>query len=1447
MVNFKELTLLVVSISEVLWTVIAWTEAGGAPNSIITDTYSKDIVKAIDVNMSSALTFYEGGKRFLWVTDEFGDYTHESNTAVDQSPSFPDSYTIAGEFQMSSIKYAVASTNVFAISSLESTHSKQISIFDPIKRTPFPLFMVEYLEDVQPQEPLLVEGSNYVVIGAAVRPTQASLSLIKNCTTQVVCNIGYFALMINQHVVKADYTARFSNESVIYTSVARVYSSINHIEWRDASVDNLAKIIYYGGPGANYLEAINLPYMYKIKTVSFGDIGSQLTGVEITDDALLIAIGVKDYSSTKLKILSCSTNQELRVFPIDSSSPLDLVIKAMSFSHLILGRVDTISSIYIWNIDNQNYIQTKTDTTKFIQSIGIDNKRRFLVPLSKVLIISVCSSNSSENIAGLDGCGKCIMGTYFDPTTVTCIPCHSSCQGCITGESYSCTSCTAPFVLNTTNNPLSINGTCEIHCNSGTYVYMNTSCQTCYYTCKECINGTSSGCTSCKVTYLFFEGQCVKSCIPGTFEINNTCQKCDPTCKECVSGSRISCISCREDSFMMYSSEKTGSCDSTCPSGTYAEISSRSCKNCDTSCSECIDFGPKACSKCRFPNVLVIDECLESCPSKMYKSDSYCFYCDPICNECKAGTSSDCTSCLTGQFLFNGKCFNTCPFGTYENSGNCYKCDPSCQECFGIGINSCNSCAGTKMLANNTCLDVCPDGSYGSANICWSCHESCSTCSREKDTDCLSCTNNLFFYLRRCLQNCPASTYASKGTCNECHISCKECFGDLDTQCSACSTPFYLQEYSCLRECSKGYTLINQVCYPCDNNCQTCEPGHSQTCLSCPQNHVLYKGRCLLECPIKTYQDYEIGVCKDCNQSCGSCSSAHYCESCDLNSTNVFFFNSACLEFCPSSTYNIGNICKMCSPGCKECIDDKQCLKCEPKSNKPILYNSSCLSILPERVYFDDEFNSYQDCNNEKKFTIIPESCNKICNTPQVLYLGKCLEQCPKDYMNNASECKEIKGFKYLSFRFIEDRSSYFESNYDAAFKIQFIDIQINRTLDNSTAALIQINDLDFEVKADSKNIGIKIVKKNEEFFGLLNFSNLTSEDTELIIILKDDLIDLKELLVIKEGVQKIHIEIPLFPSEQTKGIISKSRIGLSNGNTATTGLEIASIGTLIFNFDPSGVLMRIPLSAKLFSRLSLIDVYYGSLLDPILLQASTLFSKSSQSENDSVRIMENGWKGRLSKANITLRIVSKLSYKILLYLIAWVLRLAVTIVWKHIADEDVLSPTIVRLIYYEKRIHFVAFTLIVSDGVFLIARALLHGKICSLETNISFLILVLLIIDFLLLFKDINEVDERSEFNHKKREEFREKIDRNTKESNKSEISTMQDPTIEQDIELPMIIPVAWVSEKEAIILGYKLYIDYEYMRGLVEFDEAVFNFRSISLNQKKVYFYIWNLFYIS
>lgn len=177
------------------------------------------------------------------------------------------------------------------------------------------------------------------------------------------------------------------------------------------------------------------------------------------------------------------------------------------------------------------------------------------------------------------------------------------------------------------------------------------TCSPCHSTCQECWDGEKNSCTVCiPGLNLRNDGTCKPKCPKGQYSSSTTkwrCQGCHPTCKECFKGGKYNCLSCSDPSYMLL---PDGSCSDKCPKFQYQ--SEKTCLECHQDCESCFGGFKTSCIKCKNDFIMSTElECIPECKEQSYKFNAtHCKPCASGCKKCKGGEIDDCLECLDTVF-----------------------------------------------------------------------------------------------------------------------------------------------------------------------------------------------------------------------------------------------------------------------------------------------------------------------------------------------------------------------------------------------------------------------------------------------------------------------------------------------------------------------------------------------------------------------------------------------------------------------------------------------------------------------------------------------------------------------------------------------------------------------------------------------------------------------------
>jgi proprotein convertase subtilisin/kexin type 5 len=347
-----------------------------------------------------------------------------------------------------------------------------------------------------------------------------------------------------------------------------------------------------------------------------------------------------------------------------------------------------------------------------------------------------------------------------------CSTCDSSCLTCTGPASTDCYTCPLGIKLVVTNM------SCVLDCQQQTY-YNSTSmnCLPCDPSCLFCSGPAATECTECLALNHFVQvntSLCGLDCTPRSYPEPLTphfCQPCDDSCETCTGATSTACASCYDPLLLDYDK----SCQVQCSPG-YFEVPVRKCISCTYNCKNCTDFGFYNCNECFDDRYLRVDgACILKCLPGFYYENSTdsCRVCDVSCKNCTGPTQNDCISCADKFYVQqDNSCKNYCPAGTFVSEGtHCKVCDLTCETCTDETKNDCIVCAlGLFMIEGTGCFSECEPFTFPEATTrkCVGCHSTCLSCSGLQKTQCLTCLNEDIY------------TLTPEGECIDCYNKADE-------------------------------------------------------------------------------------------------------------------------------------------------------------------------------------------------------------------------------------------------------------------------------------------------------------------------------------------------------------------------------------------------------------------------------------------------------------------------------------------------------------------------------------------------------------------------------------------------------------------------------------------------------------------------------------------------
>lgn len=219
----------------------------------------------------------------------------------------------------------------------------------------------------------------------------------------------------------------------------------------------------------------------------------------------------------------------------------------------------------------------------------------------------------------------------------------------------------------------------------------------------------------------------------GLYNISLFILQCDAVCASCIGPLENDCMSCYPGKFLK-NVPGPSTCINPCPDGYFSNFITGLCEICHSSCLTCFGATSKDCTSCYkgyFLMTVAPDfSCVQACPASFWVDiSSYtCKPCDSSCFSCDGSSSSDCLSCMNGRYILSGVCYETCPYATFGDSSSmscqaicpeftysdwssrvCLSCHKKCLNCFSLEENQCSQCFDGYFLQDSSCVQTCSE------------------------------------------------------------------------------------------------------------------------------------------------------------------------------------------------------------------------------------------------------------------------------------------------------------------------------------------------------------------------------------------------------------------------------------------------------------------------------------------------------------------------------------------------------------------------------------------------------------------------------------------------------------------------------------------------------------------------------------------------------------------
>ena len=130
-----------------------------------------------------------------------------------------------------------------------------------------------------------------------------------------------------------------------------------------------------------------------------------------------------------------------------------------------------------------------------------------------------------------------------------------------------------------------------------------------------------------------------------------------------------------------------------------------------------------------------------------------------------------------------------------------------------------------------------------------------------------------------------------------------------------------------------------------------------------------------------------------------------------------------------------------------------------------------------------------------------------------------------------------------------------------------------------------------------------------------------------------------------------------------------------------------------------------------MIAKFRFIKVNFGKLLGKFLENTGDNFEPKAKMSKSSILKNQTGSRGRLSDYNKSITTFELFHYKIVIYMISFVLRILTKILVQKMKTKRMINKKLFYFVYIHNRLHFIIFNLYLSGCIFLNTRSILHMK----------------------------------------------------------------------------------------------------------------------------------------
>lgn len=501
-------------------------------------------------------------------------------------------------------------------------------------------------------------------------------------------------------------------------------------------------------------------------------------------------------------------------------------------------------------------------------------------------------------------------------------------------------------------------------------------------------------------------------------------------------------------------------------------------------------------------------------------------------------------------------------------------------------------------------------------------------------------------------------------------------------------------------------------------------------------------------------------ACDETTKSCYSCETEFFISFdgakgvCQKGCEAKFFdLITACVSNCPQGWgINENSICKPCQKECLNCSSFDNCSACQT-GYYPL--NGICYHDCGEGKFYDEIEKNCKSCSNDCSRCLNDSECS-ICQEGKFIQEKKCVDTCSshfflsggKDCLECSSECNECEGNAdhcLLELDFILQEVKGFLNDFDAVFKV--ILLKENKIMDPMEFFEGKIFQDVFQISIEGINeedISKKIaLSENNEINLNFELSQKIEEGKKIKIKItgKGDFVKLQsKTYQLKEKSQELDYYYETNPLK-FKSILEAQQLAQNRSKTIANSMtyssassQLLSVASSFTSLDRSGTMMKFSQSTQMVARLNMLDINFGVILNSFMDGIGNSYNdyEEKSTDNNEGRILENsgltskddlekGTFGKFTQEGVYLNITRNkiLVWKILIYLVSWLFKLCVYFyMMPKIQDEKFLSKWNVKIIEFQRKIHFLIYNFLVIDMIYFGSRSLTHLKVIEEEYN---------------------------------------------------------------------------------------------------------------------------------